>query len=190
MGNVLSKKIFTFTNDSQTLTDSLEHALAYIREQMTDYTKAQPFISRLRWIIIELLTNGVKHSGVPQIQLNIIFEDNELILEKMDNGRPLLIAEYEDRPKVKWPVGLNYKGKDIVVCGDPLHLLHARIDQQGDASFFVEAIDNDGPLALDCVSEHFGFIIIAKASGSFTYHYDEADKVNIFRCTFDLQKVA
>jgi anti-sigma regulatory factor (Ser/Thr protein kinase) len=144
--------------------------------------------SRVKWVIAELLTNAVKHSGQEESCLVINIGEESLMLEKEDFGKPLVLTGQDCR-SIMWPLENLALPIDFPIYHNGMDSLFVRADQAGKATFFVEELPEMAmPGLLSDISEHFGLLIMTKASDAFTYEYDMLNGVNRFVCLFDLKK--
>jgi len=74
----------------------------------------------------------------------------------------------------------NMAGPKIPITNDILHTLYAIPEGNDTIRFACEEATMDDLVAVERIVEHFGLIIITKASDKFIYHYCESIKTNIF----------
>jgi anti-sigma regulatory factor (Ser/Thr protein kinase) len=160
-------------------------------DRILDKTASQPIeesvLSRIKWVIAELLTNAVKHSGQDESALKIRIGGSSLLLEKEDSGKPLILTG-QDSEKIIWPLENLSPPIDFPIYHNGMDSLCVRTDKAGRAVFFIEEMaDMEMPGLLTDTSEHFGLLIMTKASDEFSYEYDPMSKVNRFTCLFNLK---
>ncbi|MCE7066065.1 ATP-binding protein [Dyadobacter sp. CY326] len=160
--------------------------LNQIKEKTEGRSIDEAVLSRIKWAIAELLTNAVKHSGEPESALTIKIGADELVLEKEDSGKPLVLIAL-DKTQIAWPLE-NPLSVDFAIYHNGMDSLYVRTHQSGKAIFFVEELPEVlMPLLLSDTSEHFGLLIMTKAADEFTYEYDPLKKINRFMCLFNLK---
>jgi hypothetical protein len=137
-------------------------------------------LQRARWIIMELNTNNVKHTNAQDARLLISFDGKDILVEKRDNCRPLALSVQSDGKNCCWPLDEQFYNSKFDVYGDDVHTLTAEIDTSGVARFSV--IEQTDRGTEQKINEHFGLLIMARASEEFTYRHDIAAKENIFSC--------
>lgn len=134
-------------------------------------------LSKFKLVIMELLTNAVKHTN--QIAfLELETKENELLIKKTDSGKTFKFSDAEsancytfplsgfDKPKFLTAVlGNNYK-MDILIKNDNL------IE-------FLEIPEVDY-LSIQEVPENFGLMVIRKCVSTFHYHYNHPAGKNTF----------
>lgn len=163
----MAKQQFEFINRSEHLIAVLKQMLHFINYSLPANAAAEDTIFKAKIIITELLTNSLKHSGTGSTLFDIEINDGALIIIKTDYGAPL---------------SLNSPAKQKVpVTNDILHTLYAVVDDENGIQFICEENNMDDILAIDNIVEHFGLLIITKATHQFVYNYDEQTKANIFK---------
>jgi hypothetical protein len=151
-------KQFIFDNHTANLTPFTKEILAYVAAQLP--TANEKLLFRAKFVITELLTNALKHSGMGQSWLNITVDGKLLYITKKDLGAPLpLVAGIEHLPGDRSPIS----------C-DAMHILYA-VHGQGQEVHFICEEGNCNELDIHEIIEHFGLIIITKSSDRFTYRY-------------------
>lgn len=186
----LHQKKFILPNTPYFIPGSLKGVMDYIEECFTDHPVCEALVSKAKWIIIELLTNAAKHSGMNEVSIDITVNENELIIEKTDDGNPLRLPVQNTDAQLVWPLKKIPVGV-INIHEDDMHTLYGEIDESGNVIFFVE-VKNEGKTAfpLDNIAEHFGLLIITKSADNFTYRYDEKKRINSFKCIINTNIVA
>ncbi|WAC13627.1 ATP-binding protein [Dyadobacter pollutisoli] len=165
---------------------TLNVCLDQIRKNTESHLIDESVLSRIKWVITELLTNAVKHSGQDESALKIKISRSELVLEKADSGKPLILTG-QNNGKISWPLENLSPPIDFPIYHNGMDSLCVRTDQNGKAVFFIEKMAGmEMPGLLTDTSEHFGLLIMTKASDEFTYEYDPLNKVNRFACLFNL----
>jgi anti-sigma regulatory factor (Ser/Thr protein kinase) len=161
--------------------------LDQIKTRVDSFSIDESVFSRIKWVVTELLTNAVKHSGEEESALIIKLNASKLKLEKEDFGKPLVLVG-QDRQKIMWPLENVNTPIDFPIYHNGMDSLIVRTDQSGKAIFSVEDLpEMEMPALLSDTSEHFGLLIMTKASDEFTYEYDPITKVNRFVSLFNLK---
>ncbi len=137
-------------------------------------------LQRARWIIMELNTNNIRHTHAQDGRLTINFDGKVILIEKKDNCRPLSLSTDNNIKKCSWPLDEQFYNSKFDVYGDDVSTLTAEIDAAGVARFSV--IEQNDPGLNKKINEHFGLLILARASEEFTYRHDVTAKENIFSC--------
>jgi hypothetical protein len=145
-------------------------------------------LAKLKWIVTELLTNAVKHSGMEECILTFEQNNEQLVLEKEDTGKPLMLFENNSGKVINWPLQNLSEPLEFQIYHNGTESLKVRSTEPDSADFFVEQLDDvEMPGLLIDTSEHFGLLILTKASDEFTYTYDPVLKINRFRSTIYLK---
>jgi hypothetical protein len=141
---------------------------------------------KIQWTITELLLNGKKHSGVAESKLNFELYENRVAVIKEDSGNPLKLNLSEC--KLVWPLPKDQVGQQFEVYKNGMDSLCIRAVTRDKVEFYVtEQDDIQMPGLLSTTSEHFGLMIIAKASDGFSYCYDQRTGNNIFSTIFHFE---
>jgi len=179
------RKSFVFSNKAEDVALVVRSCVEFIEEPKNTIAVPLEVLSRIKWALTELLINGAKHAGTDESFLQIIFEDHLLILEKTDFGKPLTLAVDDGDKTLSWPLQQDGMPARYEVYQNGMDSLQIEIDSGNFAVFSVtEMADVVMPQLLISTSEHFGLMIIAKASDRFNYVYDELNKKNIFNVIF------
>ncbi|MBE9463121.1 anti-sigma regulatory factor [Dyadobacter subterraneus] len=180
------KKSFIFHNKAEGLASVVRSCVEYIEEQNEFLGVPIAMHSKIKWAITELLINGAKHSGSEKSRLNLIFTETSLTIEKEDYGNPLGLKVDEGTRRLQWPLPENVLNQQFEVYRNGMDSLRVYTEDEKSAFFIVEEMeDEEMPLLLVNTSEHFGLMIIAKASSRFTYAFESKTGKNIFSIQFD-----
>ncbi|MEO3406867.1 hypothetical protein AAFN85_23325 [Mucilaginibacter sp. CAU 1740] len=162
--------------------------------QITDYIKsiAARFIDddlsfRIRTILIELLTNSLKHHSDHVTHIEVSLKNNQLLLKKLDKGLPLQIKTRHDL--LKWPLPVELLDKsEIAVYGDDFGTLKGRLKSSNKLEFYTEDIDLQyvDREVINGLNEHYGLMIITRASDMFNYEYKPETGANNFTSIIQL----
>lgn len=136
--------------------------------------------TKCRLILTELLTNALKHSLSQETIISISIDDEKLQITKFDHGRPFYLARWKEREELEWPLH-GYDGKKLVIYEDLMCCLYGYIESPFKLSFSTKDFPVKTPPRPKEILEHFGLMILTKASHYFTYVYDPEEKANIFR---------
>ncbi|KAA0993776.1 ATP-binding protein [Dyadobacter aurulentus] len=161
----------------------------YLGHNETISEKATPEIrSRFKWVVTEMLTNAIKHSGVDACRLSIESDADNLVLEKEDAGVPLSLRDPNGSTQISWPLKDALLPADFQIYQNGIESLLLTATSRTNAVFSVKEVGNsDLPPVSDTLSEHFGLLILAKAADKFEYEYDVQRGINKFRCVFNLK---
>jgi anti-sigma regulatory factor (Ser/Thr protein kinase) len=174
-----------FNCDLEAISDTVNLCVAEVEKHSEQLAADLGITTRIRWVITELLTNAIKHSGVDECVLTLFVDDEKVLFEKTDTGNQFQITEHNTNRLIGWPVeGRPLPGK-LQVAHNGMESLWAEILTENKAAFFVTEVEEPTmpPLSQD-TSEHFGLLILTKASDAFEYEYEADSKTNRFRCTF------
>ncbi|QRQ99578.1 ATP-binding protein [Dyadobacter sandarakinus] len=179
---------FQFQSTRENIPGILRNCLEHIRQQTQFEPIDEEVLSKIKWVITEMLTNAVKHSGVDQCMLTIHLDTGKLVLEKEDQGEPLTLVETPGGNKVIWPLAQLNGNVNFQIYHNGEESLRVRTNNAKTAFFFTEQLEgNHAPELFFDTSEHFGLLIMVKASEEFTYEYDPESRTNRFRTTFNLK---
>lgn len=124
---------------------------------------------KIKLILIELLTNSIKHSDEDATQIQLIIDHPQVSIHKLEKG---LQIEFSAAQKI--PFDDIEKSLRISFSKENNHEIQP-LDQY--KFKFLNPI-RANELSLDHLPEHFGFYIITLASDSFIYQYDPELKEN------------
>lgn len=171
-----------FKCDREEIPGIVNLCLDHIRKKTHTMPVDLVTLAKLKWVITELLTNAVKHSGMETCTMTFEQDSEQLVLEKEDSGKPLTIFENNSSKLVSWPLENLSEPLEFQIYHNGMDSLKVRSTQPDSAVFFVEQLDDvEMPGLLIDTSEHFGLLILTKASDEFTYTYDPVLKTNRFR---------
>lgn len=177
-----------FKCDREEIPGIVNLCLDHIRKETHVKPVGMLTLAKLKWIITELLTNAVKHSGMEECLLTFEHDTEQLVLEKEDTGKPLMLLENNSGKVITWPLPALSEPLEFQIYHNGTDSLKVRSLEPDSAAFFVEQLEDvEMPGLLIDTSEHFGLLILTKASDEFTYTYDPIQKVNRFRSTIYLK---
>ena len=115
-------------------------------------------------------------------------DEQDLIVEKQENGQPFVLSEYSSGKSVSWPLPHDRFPQDFQLYHNGSESLWASAPDPNRAIFQIKELGKPNmPELLNDTSEHFGLLILTKASDAFEYLHDSG--VNHFRSTFNLKKI-
>lgn len=180
------QKSFQFSNKTADVASVLNNCMEHIQASEALRVISQDIQSRVKWALTELLINGAKHAGAAQTLLHFKLEENTFMIEKEDLGNPLLLT-VNGNQQLSWPVAEPYLNQHFDIYRNGMDSLRIYTESSNNAFFLVEEIEDlEMPELLTNTSEHFGLMIIAKASDHFSYCFDQPTGRNTFRITFNL----
>jgi len=173
MAESVSKQ-FLLPNTRQSIKSSVKELLDFIIKQLPAGANEDSISFKIEIILIELLTNGIKHAGTKETLLNITVDAKSIHIDKNDFG-----IRYQ--PGNITSSVAHDPGYKELLTKDGLHSMYAVVENETRIRFVCEEIDNeDTPVDVSSLMEHFGLLIITKASNSFIYEYDIAKGLNTF----------
>jgi hypothetical protein len=154
--------------------DHPDHIQSYIFEvlrELGQYTTLTQDVERkVKLILIELITNSIKHSTDPDALLQLTLDHPKLTIEKIDVGLQIIFESAEQIP-------FKEINKTLQVSFANQNSQHIKVTDHYKFRF----LDNyDDQFSLENIPEHFGFFIITVASDSFEYEHDPESKKNTF----------
>ncbi|MFD2144890.1 hypothetical protein [Mucilaginibacter antarcticus] len=178
MANPVSKQ-FLLPNTRQSIKASVQELLDFIVNQLPADVNKDGVSFKIEVILIELLTNGIKHAGTKETFLDITIDDHNINIDKKDFGN-----RYQ--PGNITSLLVHNPGHRELLTKDGLHSMYAVVESDTRIKFICEEVDDDEVLDVNDLMEHFGLLIITKASDSFTYEYN----INMGLNTFSVHIVA
>jgi len=186
MKNNRYRKSFIFSNKAEDVSALLSDCVGYVLEPKDTVPVPVELLSKIKWVLTELLINGSKHSGTSETIVTLTLNADTLTIEKEDFGNPLQLMADNGTKILTWPIPETYLSQTLEVYQNGMDSLRIFLANPGNAVFSVAEMDDiQMPLLLVTTSEHFGLMIIAKASDHFQYTFDHVNKKNIFSITFN-----
>lgn len=138
-------------------------------------------ISACKQVIIELLTNGVKHSGVNSSVLTVEFNASSVVISKSDRGNAFRLNEREE-----WPLIGYKKGDRIVIYNCDFYSLIAVVRSENMLHFEAEEYQVEKVHSSSLIPEHYGLLILTKFASVLSYKYDSNIRTNTFSAMINL----
>lgn len=174
---------FTFTHSAAGILPFILKAVQHIKDEyIGNRADKEQLLNRCKFIITELCTNGIKHSGTQESIFTITTRDGNLIIERQDEGAPLSVTWKERKLRVPLPAEIN----TITIMEDDINCLRLQKLHEYSVRFYTQPIT---PMALQKppkLNEHFGLIIICLSADSFIYVHNVAHGINTFTATINL----
>lgn len=174
---------FLFNNTTKNLYSTLVQVIDFIESNVP--ACSEQLTTRCKLIMTELLTNGIKHCNGSETVIEILFNNANIQILKIDTCKPLFLEPFENRDAMQWPLSKITSDKVVVYC-DEMCCLYAHIENVNTASFTTEDLRVEIPPRPTDILEHFGLMIITKASDCFLYRYNSEKKSNTFEVTIKL----
>jgi anti-sigma regulatory factor (Ser/Thr protein kinase) len=164
----VNTKTFVFNNQADGLYPLVMDIVAYIQQ----YTKvSEATTAKLKMILVELLTNALKHAGQSTTTIKVELTGNKVIIQKTDTGNGLAIRFGDSL--LEWPLpGVHHAGHTITVYNDSNAVLKAKLQDNCTLQFFIEETEGTGPVDINTLAEHFGLMIITRSCDVFHYHFE------------------
>jgi hypothetical protein len=173
------KKEFIFSNDSLAMYPLLNEIISFLKIHLPSEQYAFK-ISNCKQILIELLTNAVKHSNADSTLLHVNISDKSIEITKTDKGRKFYLNNYTSWPPLSWPLERKYIGERIKIYEDDISNLYAIIQSENRIVFDVEEYPINKVNSSSNLLEHYGLLIMAKFSNEFFYLYNPDNNTNQF----------
>ncbi|MET3113870.1 anti-sigma regulatory factor (Ser/Thr protein kinase) [Pedobacter sp. CG_S7] len=125
---------------------------------------------KIKLILIELVTNSIKHSEDPDALIRLTIKHPKLTIEKVDVGLQIKFQGAEQIP-------FQEANKNIKVSFSENNSYHVKIIDQYRFQFIDSFNEN---MNIDRMPEHFGLYIITMASDSFEYQHNPKSNENTF----------
>lgn len=124
---------------------------------------------KIKMILIELVTNSIKHSGHSDSQIRLVIDEPSLTIQKKEKGVQIEFMSSEQQ------IPFEEIDKTIKISFSTENKHHVKTLDRYKFRFldpFKEGLN------IEHMPEHFGFYIITLASDSFVYQYDPEKKEN------------
>jgi hypothetical protein len=171
-------QLLIFPNKADVIYSFLKKVVDFIDQNIPENTADISFKARV--IITELLTNSIKHVGEGETGIELTLNNDVFTIKKIDEGPPFNLKHND----VDWQL-LGEHTTPITIYSDALNGLYAQIIAPNNLSFYAQDFPADEAGFTD-LSEHYGLMIICRASNSFTYRYNPRSGQNIFTVSIKL----
>jgi len=171
--------LMVFPNKAALIYPFVQKVMAFVEQHIPE--KAAQIAFNTRIIVTELLTNSIKHT-IPSspIGFELFISPQSFIIKKIDEGEPLNFKACGGQ----WPLP-NPVDSTFAIYADALNGLFAKVTSPYNLSFYTESYPEPDD-ALTGMSEHYGLMIISRASADFVYQYNPRSGQNIFTVTIAL----
>lgn len=173
-------KQFLFDNKVSGIKPLMYEVIGFIQENVSPGRYAAT-VNKCRHVIVELLTNAVKHSGVENSVLVVDIGADVINIRKTDSGRPFHLKKYGH-----FPLHESFVGEQIEIHKDELYCIYAIVDSPYSLVFEVVEYPIHSPDQIMDMEEHYGLLILLKSSDSVRYLYREVDGLNHFDISVSL----
>ena len=169
-------KSFVFTAKEDHIYHALMDVVGFFEQNLPGY--AQELLPAVKLIVIELVTNAIKHSGQAHVYFDLLLDDDCISIVRKDKGKPVSFVT-EQMGTISKPFDTSIAEK-IKLYGDGLNALFVEILNDGTLKFTSEEFVTAYSGVLN-LSEHFGLLIISRSGSNFTYHFNERNRQNEFK---------
>ena len=165
----------------------MEICVHHIIENCNPSPADMSLVHKMKWVISEMLSNSLKHSGTDECILTISAMADHIVIEKKDSGKPLVLTRRSNREKIEWPLPV-VRHIDCEIYHNGVDSLRVLSEETCKAIFYIEDVNDAGSsdILID-ISEHFGLLIITKSCDRFIYEYDPETNTNLFKSYFTLK---
>ena len=126
---------------------------------------------RIKMILIELVTNSIKHSNEGTSQIKLVIDHPSLTIQKSEKGLQIKFSSGSQQIPFK-EIDKRFK---ISFSEENRH--HIQTLDEYKFKFLNPYLEG---LTIEHMPEHFGFYIITMASDSFIYQYDPEARESSF----------
>ncbi|MEJ6979245.1 ATP-binding protein [Pedobacter sp. P351] len=173
------KKEFIFSNDSLAMYPLLNEIISFLKTHLPSEQYSFK-ISNCKQILIELLTNAVKHSETDNTVISVCINGMNIEITKSDKGRKFYLNNQTRWSPVSRSLEKMYIGEKIKIYEDDLANLYAVIKNENHIVFEIEDCSISKISRNSNLLEHYGLLIMAKFSNEFFYRYYPETKLNEF----------
>ncbi len=158
-----------------------DEILSFTREVMQQIMDCReldlPTQRRIKMILIELVTNSIKHSGAAGSQIRLVVDEPSVTIQKKEQGVQIEFTSSEQQ------IPFEEIDKTIKISFSTENKHHVKTLDRYKFRFldpFKEGLN------IEHMPEHFGFYIITLASDSFVYQYDPDKRENHYIVNIDI----
>jgi len=156
-------------NDPEKIYEYTKNVLASILEHIALDLGYQ---RRIKLILIELITNSIKHSNEANTSIQLLIDQPHLSIQKIEKG--LKIAFSASSPQ------LPFEDVESILNISFSESNRHNIQPLGEYKFKFLKPDPEEKPDMEQMPEHFGLYIITLASDSFIYQYDPELRENTY----------
>ncbi len=124
---------------------------------------------RIKMIVIELVTNSIKHASGADSQIKLLIDHPTLTIQKLEKGLQIEFTSSHQQ------IPFEELDKTIRISFSEENKHHIKTLDKYKFKFLNPLTEG---LSIDDMPEHFGFYIITLASDSFIYQYDPDSNEN------------
>lgn len=157
-------EIYSFTQS--VLSKILEHKSIDVEHQR-----------KIKLILVELVTNSIKHSHDPGSQIRLVIDHPSLSIQKFEKGLQIEFSSHCQQ------IPFEEIDKTLKVSFSEQNNHHIQTLDKYKFRFLNPHVEG---FTIDHMPEHFGFYIITLASDSFIYQYDPDVKENRYIVNINL----
>lgn len=132
---------------------------------------------RVKLIMVELVTNSIKHSTDENASIKLVIDYPSVSIQKLEKGLQIEFSSAAQQ------IPFEEIDKTIKISFSQQNKHHIKTLDRYKFKFLNPFIEG---LSLDHIPEHFGFYIITLASDSFVYQYDPEKKENHYIVSLNL----
>lgn len=173
---------YRFLNDADNILEFLNEVT---RAVLSHYGEAIPklILSSLKHLLVESMTNSIKHSGIMNCNVSMYFENKYIEIIKEDDGKP-----FTHHLCPQWPLSDDHiTDHPLLIYKGNMDKLLAKVESPCKISFYAET-EIDTELDFEKYQlRNFGLLIITKCSKSFTYEYFPEKNINRFSMILSLE---
>lgn len=171
-----------FANKQELIYPLLKEVVAFIKKNLPG--KAAQIVFKAKMIVSELLTNSIKHTNDEFTVIELSASQDIFIIRRIDKGKPFNLKGPDGKDMLEWPLTNSIK-TSIKIHADHLNGLFAHVVSPYGLKFSAANYTDEAVVFPD-ISEHYGLMIICRASDSFVYELDPAGLKSTFTVTIQL----
>ncbi|MEJ2880826.1 hypothetical protein [Pedobacter sp. GR22-6] len=134
---------------------------------------------RIKLILIELVTNSIKHSEDGTSQIKLVIDHPSLTIQKFEKGLQIEFSSGSQQ------IPFEEIDKRLKISFSEENRHHIQTLDKYKFKFLNPYLEG---LNIEHMPEHFGFYIITMASDSFIYQYDPESKENRYIVNIDFHE--
>ena len=171
------RKTFNFNNTIADIFPLMNEIVSYIKEHVPALSTSARLIP-YQHVLVELLTNAVKHAGADSSLFSIEITEKEVTIVKTDNGNSFYLNKCGS-----FPLHVSFEGQQVEIRKDALFCLYGIIDSAHSLVFKVVEYPLYFAEEVTSLYEHYGLLILIKSSDHVVYRIDPETGLNHFVVT-------
>lgn len=138
-------------------------------------------LSKFKLVIMELLTNAMKHCKVVSF-LELELMQDKIIIKKIDEGKPFSFVNDDTNNLYEFPITNFTEPTQITALLGNNYKLDVKVKNDSIIEFLEPPVVDF--TSIEAIPENFGLLVIRRCVDSFHYYYNHPAGKNTFEVVF------